>query len=170
MADLAARALVQYEVEQFLYREARLLDERRLADWLALFTDDATYAMPSGDPDIWQERSDRAALGLPESDYDKPFLTLVVQRLETQATYAERPPSVTRHLISNVQVEPTDSPDEVRARSCFAVFQTRPGRFEQVYYGERDDRVRRVDGAWRIARRSVRLDHSPLPRAVSIFF
>src|SRR3954467_14773444 len=129
MVDLAARALVQYEVEQFLYQEARLLDERRLADWLALFTHDATYAMPTGDPDLWQNREDRTAIGLPESDYDKAFLTLVVQRLETQATSAERPASVTRHLISNVQVEPTDSPDELRARSGFAVFQTRPGRF-----------------------------------------
>jgi 3-phenylpropionate/cinnamic acid dioxygenase small subunit len=33
------------EVEQFLYREARLLDERRLHEWLELFTDDARYWM-----------------------------------------------------------------------------------------------------------------------------
>ena len=33
------------EVEQFLYREARLLDERRFHDWLELFTDDARYWM-----------------------------------------------------------------------------------------------------------------------------
>jgi ethylbenzene dioxygenase beta subunit len=33
------------EVEQFLYREARLLDERRFHEWLALFTDDVRYWM-----------------------------------------------------------------------------------------------------------------------------
>src|SRR5262249_47325129 len=33
------------EVEQFLYREARLLDERRFRDWLELFTDDVRYWM-----------------------------------------------------------------------------------------------------------------------------
>jgi 3-phenylpropionate/cinnamic acid dioxygenase small subunit len=33
------------EVEQFLYREARLLDERRFREWLELFTDDARYWM-----------------------------------------------------------------------------------------------------------------------------
>jgi len=33
-------------VEQFLYREARLLDERRFHDWLELFTDDLRYWMP----------------------------------------------------------------------------------------------------------------------------
>ena len=33
------------EVEQFLYREARLLDERRFHQWLQLFTDDVRYFM-----------------------------------------------------------------------------------------------------------------------------
>ncbi len=34
------------EVEQFLYREARLLDERRFHEWLELFADDVRYWMP----------------------------------------------------------------------------------------------------------------------------
>jgi 3-phenylpropionate/cinnamic acid dioxygenase small subunit len=34
------------EIEQFLYREAWLLDHGRLDEWLALFTDDATYWIP----------------------------------------------------------------------------------------------------------------------------
>jgi len=172
MADLTARVHRQYEIEQFLYREARLLDQRRFSEWLALFADDATYAMPIGDPDPRLEESvpDRTALGLPAGDYDRAFLALIVQRLEASQTYAERPPSVTRHLIANVQVEDGDTADEARVRSCFAVFQTRPGRFEQTFYGERADRLRRVDGAWRIVHRSVILDHSPLPRAISILF
>ena len=33
------------EVEQFLYREARLLDDRQFHEWLQLFTDDARYFM-----------------------------------------------------------------------------------------------------------------------------
>ena len=33
------------EVEQFLYREARLLDSRRFHEWLELFTDDVRYWM-----------------------------------------------------------------------------------------------------------------------------
>jgi 3-phenylpropionate/cinnamic acid dioxygenase small subunit len=44
------------------------------------------------------------------------------------------------------------------------------GRFEQAYYGARQDRLRRVSDGWRIVRRTVTLDHSPLPRAVSILF
>ena len=172
MSDPSGQVRRQYEVEQFLYHEARLLDQRRFTEWLALFADDASYAMPLGDPDprLAESVEDRTALGLPAGDYDKAFLALIVQRLETSQTYAERPPSITRHLITNIQVEDGDTADEVSVRSCFAVFQTRPGRFEQTFYGERADRLRRVGGEWRIARRVVMLDHSPLPRAISILF
>ena len=40
------KMLLQHEVEQFLYHEARLLDERKFDDWLALLTDDIHYWMP----------------------------------------------------------------------------------------------------------------------------
>src|SRR5262249_4006036 len=41
-----ARLVLQREVEEFLYREAELLDARRFDEWLALFTEDARYWMP----------------------------------------------------------------------------------------------------------------------------
>ncbi len=172
MRDAPARLLLQHEIEQFYYREARLLDERRLAEWLELFTDDASYAMPLGDPDprLEERVADRRELGFPPGDYDRAFLALVVERLALQQTYAERPASITRHLIANVAVEETERADEIAVHSCFVVFQTRVGRFEQAYYGARQDRLRRVGDGWRIARRTVTLDHSPLPRAVSILF
>jgi 3-phenylpropionate/cinnamic acid dioxygenase small subunit len=172
MRDPAARMLLQYEVEQLYYREARLLDQRRLAEWLELFADDASYAMPIGDPDPHLEAhvGDRRELGMPLGDYDRAFLGLVVERFVTQQAYAERPPSITRHLISNVEVQETELPDEVDVGSCFVVFQTRVGRFEQTFYGARQDRLRQVGDQWRIVRRTVTLDHSPLPRVISILF
>ena len=45
MSDLA-RLLLKEEIEQFLYHEAELLDERRYEEWLALFAEDAQYFMP----------------------------------------------------------------------------------------------------------------------------
>ena len=172
MQDPLGRLLLQFEVEQLYFREARLLDGRHLKEWLDLFTDDAVYAMPIGDPDPHLEErvADREALGMPRGDYDRAFLGLVVERLITQQTYAERPPSITRHLITNVEVEATDRTDEVAVASSFVVFQTRISRFEQSYYGSRQDRLRKVADEWRIAQRRVMLDHSPLPRAISILF
>ena len=40
------RLVLKDEVEQFLYHEAELLDERRYEEWLTLFTDDVRYWMP----------------------------------------------------------------------------------------------------------------------------
>src|SRR5258708_8513463 len=37
------------EVEDLLYREAALLDEWRLDEWLEMLTDDAIYQVPSTD-------------------------------------------------------------------------------------------------------------------------
>ena len=44
--DRLARLLLKHEVEEFLYREADLLDERRYEDWLALLAEDVRYWMP----------------------------------------------------------------------------------------------------------------------------
>jgi len=172
MRDAAARLQLQFEIEQLYYREARLLDQRRLAEWLELFADDASYAMPIGDPDphLEQRVGDRRQLGMPAGDYDRAFLGLVVERFTTQMAYAERPPSITRHVISNVEVHETERADEVDVDSCFVVFQTRVGRFEQTFYGARQDRLRQVGDQWQIVRRIVTLDHSPLPRVISILF
>ena len=51
LSDAEYRAVVE-----FLYREARLADEARYAEWLALWTDDGVYWVPAttdpgADPD-----------------------------------------------------------------------------------------------------------------------
>mgnify|MGYP000700824921 FL=1 len=38
--------LLKDEIEQFLYQEAELLDERQFEDWLDLLTEDIRYWMP----------------------------------------------------------------------------------------------------------------------------
>lgn len=51
--DASGNVTAVSRVEALLYMEARLLDERRLEEWLQLFTDDAVYALPiqvSDDP------------------------------------------------------------------------------------------------------------------------
>src|SRR5579883_2050738 len=104
------------EVEQFLYREARLLDERRFREWLDLFTDDLRYFMvnrsnrypPASkaiavlDPSAAPDREDERAI----LDESKETLAARVARLDTGMAWAEDPPSRTRHLIANIEVEP----------------------------------------------------------------
>ena len=179
------RAELLREVEQFLYREARLLDERRFDAWLELFTDDVRYWMPVRttryprrskaiailDPDRHEEEelSKDSELGI--FDESKETLRRRVARLDTGMAWAEDPPSRTRHIVSNVEVEPADTEAEIRAYSNFVVYRTRGETEQDFYVGARRDTLRHVDGAWKIARRTIILDQNVLlAKNVSIFF
>ena len=176
---------VSREIEQFLYREARLLDERRLHEWLELLTDDIQYWMAGRtnrypktskaisilDPGRYVEddltRDNEVAL----LDEDKRSLVQRVARLDTGMAWAEDPPSRTRHLIANIEVEPGDGAQEVRAYSNFVVYRSRAETEQDFYVGARRDVLRRVGGAWKLARRRVILDQNVLlAKNVSIFF
>jgi len=178
-------AEVLREVEQFLYREARLLDERRLHEWVELFTEDVRYWMPMRSNRYPAEskaigRLDQAQTAeverAPEEelailDETQATLRARIARLDTGMAWAEDPPSRTRHIISNIEVEEGDTASEFKVYSNYLVYRTR-GEIEQDFYiGRREDVLRRVDGAWKIARRKIILDQNVLlAKNVSIFF
>jgi 3-phenylpropionate/cinnamic acid dioxygenase small subunit len=56
----------------------------------------------------------------------------------------------------------------VEASTNFVVFQTRIDVSDHVFFGKRDDTLRRDDGRWRITQRQVVLDRSPMPGVLSI--
>ena len=145
-------------VEQFLYREARLLDERRFHEWLRLFTDDVHYRMAA--------RSNR----YPRSS--KAIVMLDAERyVEENLAWAEDPPSRTRHLITNVEVVPDASDSEAGVHCNFVVYRSRGETEQDFYVGTREDKLRRVDGEWRIANRRMILDQNVLSaKNLSIFF
>ena len=179
------RAEILREVEQFLYREARLLDERRFHEWLELFTDDVRYWMPGRsnrypktskaivilDPDRYTEedlsREDELAI----LDETKETLGRRIARLDTGMAWAEDPPSRTRHMLSNIEVEPGDTATEIKVYANFMVYRNRSETEQDFYVGARQDVLRHVDGAWKIARRKIILDQTVLlAKNVSIFF
>jgi len=85
--------------------------------------------------------------------------------------WAEDPPSRSRHLITNVEVEPGDTASEVKVYSNFMVYRSRAETEQDFYVGTRRDVLRRVGGAWKIAGRKVILDQNVLlAKNVSIFF
>ena len=173
------------EVEQFLYREARLLDERRFHDWLALFTEDVRYWMPGRTSRypvtskaigiLDHERYDAEELSkageLAIFDETKETLQARIARLDTGMAWAEDPPSRTRHLITNIEVEDGDTAAELRVFSNYLVYRTRGETEQDFYIGRREDVLRNVDGTWKIARRTIILDQNVLlAKNVSIFF
>ena len=160
---------LQHSIEQFLFREVRLLSERRYEEWLDLLTDDIRYWMPAretvgGQPDAVSGDGEMAFF-----DDDKEFLAARIVRLRSSLAHAEQPPSRLRYFISNVEIEELDE-DEFGVRCNLLVYQSRLERTEVTYMGRRDDRLRRVNGSWCIASRKVILDQTLVPRSISIFF
>jgi len=172
-------------VEQFLYREARLLDERRFHDWLDLFTDDLRYWMPVRTSRY--PKSSRAIVILDEDRYieeelaqegelavldeTKESLSMRIARLDTGMAWAEDPPSRTRHLITNIEVEAGSTDAELTVYSNFLVYRTRGETEQDFFVGRREDTLRNVAGTWKIAYRKIVLDQNVLlPKNISIFF
>ncbi len=144
------------EVEDFLFWEAELLDDWRLKDWLALFTDDAHYYVPSTDlppgasPDtnLFYIADDRFRLGER------------VERLLKKSAHAEFPRSKTRHLISNVRIRERRE-DGLEVGAAFATYRSK-GETTDVYVGSILYRIVPQDGALRIQEKRCQLDMNGL--------
>ncbi len=104
-------------------------------------------------------------------DEDKDSLTRRVDRLDSGMAWAEDPPSRTRHIITNIEVEAGDSADELRAYSNFFMYRTRAETEQDFYVGSRQDVLRRINGQLRVASRKIVLDQTVLlAKNVSNFF
>lgn len=172
MAVVADVAL-QHEIEQFLYFEARLLDERRFDDWYKILADDIQYWMPTRYNRLQREmdRENSARNEVANFDEDKRSLGQRVYRLATGMAWAEDPPSRTRHLVNNVWVQLIDD-DEYEVQSSFLTYRNRGDTEVDIWVGRRDDVIRRVgEHTFQIARRTITLDQSTiLSKNLSVFF
>jgi len=162
-------AELQHRVEQFLYREVRLLSELRLEEWLDLFTEDTRYWMPARETVADQPDAVTPDGGMAYFDDDKTFLAARIERLQSPLAHAERPPSRMRYFVSNVEVEELEN-DELSVRCNLMVYQSRLERTEVMYVGRREDLWRADRESWCIAVRKVILDQTLVPRTMSTFF
>ena len=171
-----ARLLLKEEIQDFLYREAELLDERRYEEWLDLFTEDVHYWVPMRRNVPSQDTTlefTRAGLDVNWFDEGKDTLTRRVMQIRTGVHWAEEPPSRICHMVSNVRIEGAlgdPPPAEVAVRSRFLIYRNRVETETDLLVGRREDLLRRVDGGWRIARRKVILDQSVLLAKNLTFF
>ena len=161
------------QIEEFLYREAELLDERRLREWLELFTEDIHYWMPVRHSPMERPAEVSEELSKPGESYyfndSKETLRIRVERVYAKTAWAEMPPSRTRRLISNVRVK-QDNSGAIEAKSNFIVYRTRMEKDEDFFVGTRKDILRRVNGDFKIARRTIILDQAILrAKNISIF-
>ncbi len=163
-------AELQHGVEQFLFREARLLDERHFHDWLALFTADCRYWVPIRETvaDLSSGTYDEDTIAVAHIDDDLEHLRMRVERLDSRLAHAEVPPSRTRRLISNVEITAVEG-EELTVLCNFILYQARKEKSEFLMVGRREDRLRRAGDGWQICLRKVVLEQTLLPRSLSVF-
>ena len=171
------RLLLKEEIEEFLYREAELLDERRYEEWLDLLADDVRYFMPMrrnvkfGELDREFTREGR---DINWFDEGKDTLTRRVNQILTGIHWAEEPLSRICHLVSNVQLlqatPDASTPQEARVKSRFMVYRNRVQTETDFLVGKREDLLRKVEGGWNIAQRKIILDQNVLLAKNLTFF
>lgn len=141
-------AAEQREVTAFVYREARLADEARYADWEALWTDDAVYWVPRAeghDPNTHVSHI-----------YDnRTRLATRVRQLATGYRFSQEPASPMRRLLSNVEISRTDDGYEVGSNFILTEIVAQSTHAMRVWAGRTTHRLRRVDGALRLASKKV---------------
>jgi len=158
------------QVELFLYEEAALLDGRRFEEWLDLFTDDASYAVPLRLTREGQADSEISETGRIFWD-SKATLAIRVQRLMSEYAWAEQPPSRTRHFVTNVRVGVLEDGNlEVKSNVLVYVNRGDDPRHE-LYSGDRHDvLVPLTDGEYKIDSRWFVVDQANMVgNSLSVF-
>jgi 3-phenylpropionate/cinnamic acid dioxygenase small subunit len=171
------RLLLKQEIDEFLYHEADLLDDRRYEEWLALVADDVRYWMPMRrNVKFGEEEHEftRAGQDINWFDEGKETLTRRVKQILTGIHWAEEPVSRISHMVSNirlVEVNPSvEAPAEVTVKCRFLIYRNRVETETDFLVGKREDLLRRADGQWNIARRKIVLDQNVLLTKNLTFF
>jgi len=171
------RLLLKDEIEQFLYQEAELLDERRFEEWLDFLTEDIRYWMPMRrnvkanelDREFTREGQD-----INWFDEGKETLERRVMQIRTGVHWAEEPLSRICHFVTNVQLlnaTPSASdPTEVSVKCRFLIYRNRVQTETDFLIGKREDTLRKVNGAWKVAERKIILDQNVLLAKNLTFF
>jgi 3-phenylpropionate/cinnamic acid dioxygenase small subunit len=146
-----AVAIDRAVAEEFLVIEARLLDERRLREWMELFTEDGIYWVPST-PDQTSPLT-QASLFYD----DRELMKTRIDRLEHPLIHVQTPPSRTVHLLGNITVEaPDPETGESMVASNVLMVEYRLDR-QRLFAGRQRHRLRYEEGRWRIAHKRVDL-------------
>lgn len=166
-----------WDVQQFYFKEADLLDERRFEEWLELLHEDIEYRMPLA-RNMRRDAMSREYTAEGEIAWFDEGITTLRQRVAQIATgihWAEEPASRVSHLVTNVRItevsqgEPVGT--QVNARSRFVVYQNRLQGEVSLFVGKREDTLVRDGTEWKIRKREILLDQNVLlSKALTTFF
>jgi 3-phenylpropionate/cinnamic acid dioxygenase small subunit len=152
----AGAADLQREVEQFLYRQAELLDGKHWQAYIDCFADDGVYWMPvmreqtewEGSPSIFAE--------------DKLMMEIRKGRVSHPNAWSQAPLWETNHLVGHVALE-TATPTAIEVRSRFHMMELRRDAVRHFGGSYRHTLVRDAAGALKIKLQRVDLFNSQAP-------
>jgi 3-phenylpropionate/cinnamic acid dioxygenase small subunit len=157
--------LTRAEAEEFIYREARLLDTLRLEEWLTLFTDDGLYWLPIHDGEQ-RDAADTVSIVYDDGDRreERVYRTLHTPVLD------QNPRSRTVHMVGNVEVGDVDERGDVRVLCSQFIAEMRAGGQHQVglnqtrmFAARGEYRLRDTPGGWRISLKKLVLVDADQP-------
>lgn len=170
---------IKREIEEFLYDEANLLDERRFHEWLDMLADDLSYFMPM---EYNVKAGEHATRELTRREKHMSWfnegkwtLTKRAEQILTGVHWAEEPLSRVCRLVSNVQLQGIETNDagelEADTSSRFLIYQNRCEYEQYFFVGDRMDRMRLTAGGWKLASREIRIHQNVLlAKNLTIFF
>lgn len=174
------------QLNQFYFREARLLDERQYQQWQALLSDKIEYFVPARHvPQLDnRQRETEAFLNreqefsrVSEGDLEPPIrdekhlhLMIRVMRALKMTAWSENPPARTRRNVSNIELI-AEQDNTVTAYSNTLLYYSRHEHTEHLYSYQRRDVLEKNGETFKIVRREVLLDNgvTPAPSAALFF-
>lgn len=170
---------IKREIEEFLYDEANMLDERRFHEWLATLADDLQYFMPMEFNVKFGEHAKKEFTTREKHmswfNEGKWTLTKRAEQILTGVHWAEEPLSRVCRLVTNVQLSAieTNAADEVEVdvSSRFLIYQNRCEYEQYFFVGDRVDRMRKTGDGWKLSKREIRLHQNVLlAKNLTVFF
>jgi benzoate/toluate 1,2-dioxygenase beta subunit len=161
LAQLPPVAAVAQEirtaVEQFLFRQAEILDAKRWDEWLKLFAPDGRYWMPASEDQT-------IADGMPNIFYeDLDLMTVRARRVDHPRAWSQKPPHKTCHVVSNVVIEQHDAKSgDVIVRSRFHMAEFRRDNVRH-FVGRYRHELKRTAEGYRIQLQRVDLVNAEGP-------
>ncbi|GGE57637.1 benzoate/toluate 1,2-dioxygenase beta subunit [Paenalcaligenes hominis] len=138
------------QVKQFLYAEARYLDQRQWEQWLDLWTEDGMYWAPHS----FEQTSPYDHISLFWEN--KMLRELRMKRLENARNWSQQPPTRSSRLISNVSVLGQDSHGYLVIQAAFQVIEWRKGE-QRVLGGSYIYKLKTHQDTWQIYLKQVNL-------------
>jgi 3-phenylpropionate/cinnamic acid dioxygenase small subunit len=145
------------EVEQFIYREARLADDLQYDDWEALWTEDAIYWVPANGDDIDPTSQMSVVFD------NRSRIATRIKQLHTGKRHSQNPPSRLRRLVSNVELlSAADDDRDIHVGANFLIYESRE-RGITLWAGRSEYKLRRTDDGLKMAYKKVLLVNNDRP-------